>query len=144
MQIMPIFEIYEKTEVYKNAWTLEQFKPTKRLFLRTITVTLTAFGAMKVPKFGLFINLIGAFACTALAFVLPVRMYDKLYASELTVKWKITHLALVVFGCIVGTISFIISFISIVKEFNEDTEELPETGSLTEITSPSNSTSLLI
>ena len=44
-----------------------------------MTVILTAIMAMIVPKFGLFINLIGAFACTALAFVLPVRMYDKLF-----------------------------------------------------------------
>ena len=29
-----------------------------------------------VPKFGLFINLTGAFACTALAFILPVSIND--------------------------------------------------------------------
>jgi len=120
MQIMPIFEIYEKTNLYKRMPTYSMFQPTKRLSLRTVTVLMTAFGAMKVPKFGLFINLIGAFACTALAFVLPVRMYDKLHEGEITKKWKLLHSALLAFGCIVGTISFIISCKEIVKAFNED------------------------
>ena len=72
MQLMPVFEIYEKTQSYKKIPTMKAFQPLKRLLLRMLTVILTACGAMVVPKFGLFVNLIGSFACTALAFILPV------------------------------------------------------------------------
>ena len=72
MQLMPVFEILEASNLYAKMPTLSSFQPTKRLFFRTLIVLLSATGAMIVPKFGLFINLIGSFACTALAFILPV------------------------------------------------------------------------
>lgn len=77
MQLMPVFEIIESANIYNKIPTLRSFRPTKRMVVRTIVVLLTAASAMVVPKFGLFINLIGSFACTALAFILPVRMYNK-------------------------------------------------------------------
>ena len=77
MQLMPVFEIIESSNLYKRMPTLTSFLPTKRLFLRTLLVLLSAVLAMLIPKFGLFINLIGSFACTALAFILPVQMYNK-------------------------------------------------------------------
>jgi len=40
---------------------------------------MTAIVAMSVPKFGLFINLIGSIACTALAFVVPILIYDRTF-----------------------------------------------------------------
>ena len=83
MQLMPVFEIVESSTFYHRMPTLSSFQPTKRLFFRTLMVLLSATGAMIVPKFGLFINLIGSFACTALAFILPVRIYNKVYDSEL-------------------------------------------------------------
>lgn len=84
MQMMPVFEIVESANFYGRIPTLSNFKPTKRMVFRTSFVLLTAVGAMVVPKFGLFINLIGAFACTALAFILPVRIYDKTHKEEIT------------------------------------------------------------
>mmetsp|Transcript_3602 Transcript_3602/g.4799 ORF Transcript_3602/g.4799 Transcript_3602/m.4799 type:complete len:88 (-) Transcript_3602:326-589(-) len=86
MQMMPVFEIIESANLYNRIPTLSNFKPTKRMFFRTSFVLLTAIGAMVVPKFGLFINLIGAFACTALAFILPVRIYDLTHKDEITRK----------------------------------------------------------
>ena len=76
---------------------------------------LTATGAMLVPKFGLFINLIGSFACTALAFILPVWIYNKSHEGEVSRGWKITHNTLVVFGTICGAISFVVSIMEIIK-----------------------------
>ena len=75
---------------------------------------------MIVPKFGLFINLIGSFACTALAFILPVQMYNKTHEGELSRRRKTMHLILVIFGCICGAISFVMSVIEIAKAFTED------------------------
>ena len=77
-----------------------------------------------MPKFGLFISLSGAFACTALAFVMPTLMFDKLYAAELTPKRKIGHKLLIIFGIMCGTISFIMSSIEIIKAFSESKDEL--------------------
>ena len=94
MQLMPVFEIIESSNMYKFIPTLSSFLPTKRLVIRTFIVLLTAIGASIVPKFGLFINLIGSFACTALAFILPVQMYDKTHADKLTRKRKLFHLIL--------------------------------------------------
>lgn len=73
--------------------------------------------ATMIPKFGLFINLTGAFACTALAFILPVMMYSKLFKDELSQRRKYFHIGVVVFGTICGFISFVISFVEIIKAF---------------------------
>ena len=124
MQLMPVFEIVESSKLYERLPTLRSFSPTKRLALRTVLVLLTATGALVVPKFGLFINLIGAFACTALAFILPVQMYNKSHKDTLSKKWKWIHTILVAFGCICGTISFIISIVEIVKAFSEE-DQIP-------------------
>ena len=76
---MPAFEVYEKTEAYLRLPTFNGCQPAKRLILRTLVLTGCAIMAMIVPKFGLFINLVGAFACTALAFIMPVWIYNKLH-----------------------------------------------------------------
>ena len=77
---------------------------------------------MIIPKFGLFINLTGAFACTALAFILPTLMYNKLYHDKITQNRRYAHLALIVFGTICGVVSFILSFVELVKAFSEGGE----------------------
>jgi len=88
------------------------------MIFRTSLVLLTSFGAMIVPKFGLFINLIGSFACTALAFILPVHIYDKAHKGELSRRRQWIHYTLVVFGIICGLISFIISIKDLIKAFS--------------------------
>jgi len=77
MQVMPVFEIVEKSRLFRRVPTMKNCQSFKRLFFRSLFVLMTATGAMLVPKFGLFINLIGSFACTALAFILPVWIYNK-------------------------------------------------------------------
>ena len=74
---------------------------------------------MVVPKFGLFINLIGSFSCTALAFILPVYIYNKIFSDEISHRRRMTHYVLVIFGCICGGISFVVSFTEIIKAFSE-------------------------
>lgn len=72
---------------------------------------------MVIPKFGLFINLTGAFACTALAFVIPVMMYQKIFKDEITKFWRYFNIGVIIFGTMAGSVSFILSFIEIVKSF---------------------------
>ena len=90
-----------------------------------LLVLLSATSALLVPKFGLFINLVGAFSCTALAFVLPVYMYNKTHQDSLTKRWKFAHMSLLLFGCICGAISFIVSIVEITKAFahNDPSDE---------------------
>jgi amino acid permease len=77
---------------------------------------------MSVPKFGLFINLVGSVACTALAFVIPVLIYNKAYALEIT-KYRIWgHRALIIGGCICGSLSFYSSVKNIIAAFGEGAE----------------------
>ena len=130
MQIMPVFEIFEKSATYQNLPTVGTFPAAKRLILRTVAVILVAISAMIVPKFGLFINLIGAFACTALAFVLPVIMYNQMYSKDMTFKSRVLHYALMAFGITCGLISFVVSFIDIVNSFGEEKESVPEGSEL--------------
>lgn len=84
MQIIPAIEISEKTETFHKLPTSPKFPVLKSLVFRSFVVMLTAVSAMVVPKFGLFVNLTGAFACTALAFVLPPLMYNKAYSETVT------------------------------------------------------------
>jgi len=77
---MPAIDIIEKTECFQKMSNPflrfgEKYEYAKNIVLRTIIVVFTGLLAMIVPKFGLFINLTGAFACTALAFILPTLMH---------------------------------------------------------------------
>jgi amino acid permease len=80
-------------------------------------VILSALIAMGVPKFGLFINLIGSVACTALAFILPIYIYNRVFANEISKLRKVVHYGLVIFGLIGGSLSFVISIYNIVLAF---------------------------
>jgi hypothetical protein len=90
---------------------------------------------MIVPKFGLFISLTGSFACTCLAFILPIRMYDILHYDLMSVNRRYFHNFLIVIGCIAGTISFIVSTKELIKAFGS-----PEDGIVANVTLPVNST----
>jgi proton-coupled amino acid transporter len=82
MQAFPVFEIIERSMWYKKwrncfKWRLGW---TKNYLMRTIAVLLTFVIAVSVPKFGLFVNLMGAMSGTVLAFVMPIMIYNKVYS----------------------------------------------------------------
>lgn len=121
MQVIPAIDITEKTSWFLNSPNpFEKVNPyLKNIVSRTAIVLLTGILAQIVPKFGLFISLSGAFACTALAFIMPTLMFNKLYASEITPKRRFGHKLLIFFGILCGTISFIMTSIEIIKAFSE-------------------------
>ena len=84
MQVIPAIDIAEKGSFYEKLPTWDKFPRIKSMIFRSILVILTGISAMIIPKFGLFINLSGAFACTALAFVLPALMYNKAFKGDMT------------------------------------------------------------
>ena len=114
---MPAFEVYEKSQAYLRLPTLGSFAPAKRLILRALTLILCAIIAMIVPKFGLFINLVGAFACTALAFVMPVYIYNTTYKDEISKRRRYFHYFLVLFGVIAGAIASVVSVYDLMEAF---------------------------
>ena len=76
MQAMPAINISEKTSWFINSPNpFKKHEYTKNIILRSLIVLMTGMMATVIPKFGLFINLTGAFSCTALAFILPVSTY---------------------------------------------------------------------
>jgi proton-coupled amino acid transporter len=117
MQLLPVYDILEKTRSFESLPTLKTFPPFKRLLVRASCVVFTAVLAMVVPKFGLFISLIGSFACTILVFVLPVIVYEKLHQMHPCKKWA--HRILMAFGLLSGIFGASISVIKIIKAFAE-------------------------
>ena len=120
IQAIPAVDISEKTKCFRESGN--PFKETpyiKNIILRSVIVVSTGISATIIPKFGLFINLTGAFACTALAFILPVLMYSQLYKDEMTKFRKYSHIVIVIFGTLCGMISFVMSMIAIGKAFSE-------------------------
>ena len=75
---------------------------------------------MIVPKFGLFINLVGAFACTALAFVMPVYIYNTTYKEELTKRKRYFHYFIVFLGLIAGSIATVVSVYDLMQAFGHE------------------------
>ena len=106
---MPVFEIIEQSNLYKRLPTIQCFLASKRIFTRALLVLISATGALVVPKFGLFINLNGSFACTALAFVMPVWFYNRTHEGQVSFFWKFTHFIIIIFGILCGAISFFVS-----------------------------------
>ena len=51
---------------------------------------------------------------------LQVIMYQRLFLDELTKFWRNFNSFVVIFGTIAGAVSFILSFVEIVKSFKED------------------------
>ena len=118
--IVPVFEILEKTRFYRRLPTPRSFPGFRRLYSRTILVVLTAVGAMGVPKLSLFLNFIGAFACTALVFVIPILLYNKLFWAELSTFRKYLHSFILLFGICCGAMSAVVSLQAIFEAFGED------------------------
>jgi proton-coupled amino acid transporter len=81
IQVIPAFDIVESSKCFEKFPSIfgEKLRWLNTLVLRTIIVIATGYSATVIPKFGLFINLTGAFACTALAFIIPVMMYQRLF-----------------------------------------------------------------
>jgi proton-coupled amino acid transporter len=121
MQAFPVFEIIERSARYKN-WR-NCFKCrlgwTKTYLVRTLSVLFTFIIAVSVPKFGLFVNLLGAMSGTVLAFVMPTMIYNKVYKDEISRVRQFIHFVLVVFGVIVGTMASAISLFELIKAFGE-------------------------
>lgn len=92
------------------------FPVAKILISRTLVVIFWGIVAIIVPKFGLFLDFIGAFSGTVLCFVLPVLYYNKAFKDEIT-KWRLAiNYSILIVGSVFGGVSAVASFFAILAE----------------------------
>ena len=89
------------------------------IIFRTILVAVVSVAAVVIPKFGLFVGLIGCLSCSMLAFILPAMFSLKLDDGQRGrwLKWF-----MVWFGVIGGGISFVVTMVELVEAISEDVE----------------------
>lgn len=116
IQMFPVFQILERANWYKRWQYLCKWRLgwTKTYLMRTVCAILTLLIAISIPKFGLFVNLIGAMAGTILAFIMPIYIYNKAFENEMTKKLYFWHSALVAFGVSVGMVASTISLYELI------------------------------
>jgi len=104
VMMFPATQILEKSKLFEQVWSGGSVVVKTNVF-RVLLVAVTCLVAMAVPHFALFANLIGALACSCLAFVLPAVFYLKLYKGEISGFHRCVCYCSVLFGVVGGTIS---------------------------------------
>lgn len=118
---MPAFEINESTSCFSKIKLPNiEFQYLKNIILRTLTVLFVGMLATIVPKFGLFVNLLGSLACTALAYIIPIFLYNKMCEDLVSVWRRRFHYFLIVFGFSCGVLSFVMTLLDIIAAFKLD------------------------
>lgn len=104
----PVIELIE--EFLRTTQDSTPGQAVKRNLLRSVFVLGTGFVAYMIPRFGVFISLVGASASAALAFVLPCACHLKLRYRHMNWvrKWR-EALCILLGACggVVGTLSAI-------------------------------------
>lgn len=81
-----------------------------------ITITLMiCFLAYAIPRFAVFLNIIGAVAGTSLQFVLPIIMYLQTFKHTITKNKKYRLIVYLVIGLLGGLSSLVYSFVSLMQ-----------------------------
>jgi proton-coupled amino acid transporter len=77
LQILPAFNIMENSEIIKKFIQPQQDNWKMRRFLfRTCVTIVNCFIAFGVPRFAVFLNIIGGICGTSLQFIFPVIIYE--------------------------------------------------------------------
>ncbi|KAL4441416.1 hypothetical protein ABPG74_013711 [Tetrahymena malaccensis] len=116
LQLLPSLQIIESSRLIKSIIKpQEKNYKMKRFFFRTfVTIIISSF-AFLIPRFAIFLNLIGAFAGTALQFVFPVIMYNFSFQHDISQKQKILNYFYLGIGIIGGLASTIFSIVDLCK-----------------------------
>ena len=107
VMLFPALRILERYSYYRT-W----FRGQQKIH-RTAVVAASAGIAMAVPKFGLFINVVGAVAGSLLAFILPSIFFMQLDEHTGWKDWKC--LLCLTFGTVGGIVSLIVSVMEFFK-----------------------------
>mmetsp|Transcript_10261 Transcript_10261/g.9065 ORF Transcript_10261/g.9065 Transcript_10261/m.9065 type:complete len:128 (+) Transcript_10261:981-1364(+) len=84
--------------------------------IRAIYVIISGLMAIIIPKFGLFLDFLGAFAGTILCLIIPVIIYEKVFKGSLSTSQLILNKCILIGGGIFGGISSVCSFYALLQE----------------------------
>jgi len=82
LNILPVFSIIQSYDWFKSINC--GHSGTKNIIMKISVIIGTAYVACNVPKFGLFINLVGSVVCIALGYIFPVLIYNKIFRNEIS------------------------------------------------------------
>eukprot|EP00418_Pyrodinium_bahamense_P046225 CAMPEP_0179209688 /NCGR_PEP_ID=MMETSP0796-20121207/104579_1 /TAXON_ID=73915 /ORGANISM="Pyrodinium bahamense, Strain pbaha01" /LENGTH=313 /DNA_ID=CAMNT_0020914647 /DNA_START=336 /DNA_END=1277 /DNA_ORIENTATION=- len=102
IMLFPVIELVE--ELLGRTADSTQADMVKRNALRASFVLVTGIVAHLVPKFGVFISLVGASASAALAFILPSLFHLKLRFGKMTALQRWRGVGYILFGVVGGTL----------------------------------------
>ena len=97
IQMFPVIHIIENYSWYLNLPNFTSFD-ARYYIVRTLFVIFTGILAVIIPKFGLFINLVGAFSGAALGMIIPVVMYEKVFKGSIGIFQYILNRLIIIIG----------------------------------------------
>ena len=113
--MFPVIHIIETSSWYKSLPNLSSLD--LRYYVgRVWLVLLMGILAAVIPKFGLFINFIGAFSGTAVVIVIPVLMYERVFKDEIGLGQWIVNRGILAIGFLFGGLSTVVSLYSLITE----------------------------
>ena len=116
VQFVPIIDLIEQSKCYKSLPNLSIID-IKYYTVKTLYVLFTGIMAILIPRLGLFIDLIGSFSCTAIIFVYPILIYEKVFKSQISMTDIIINRLIMVLGITGGCISIIQSLVTLIQAF---------------------------
>ncbi|KAL4474446.1 hypothetical protein ABPG72_007845 [Tetrahymena utriculariae] len=126
LQLLPTFQILESNlKIHKFIY--QQRVPdhsnkepcsvvTRRMIVRVSVTLCICFCAYAVPRFAIFLNIIGAVAGTSLQFILPIIMYLQTFKDTIRNIKKFKLYIFFLIGVIGGLSSFIFSVIELSQQ----------------------------
>lgn len=99
VQFYPIIDTINKINVHYN------ISDKYRYILRFITTAIIFSIAFAVPKFGVMLNLVGAFSGVALQFFFPIFAYNIHFKNTINKKTKYLNYLIIIISFICGVFS---------------------------------------
>ncbi|EGR33226.1 transmembrane amino acid transporter protein, putative [Ichthyophthirius multifiliis] len=119
LQLLPAFEILERVGFIRVYINKEQDKAgqwkQRRVFFRITTSIIICLIAYSIPRFAIFLNMLGSVAGATLQFIIPVIMFLNQFKSDITNKKKIEVYSYLFIGVIGGLFAFIFSVIELLN-----------------------------
>ncbi len=76
-----------------------------------VTLGLIAFA---IPRFAILINLIGAIGGSAIQFIFPILIYNKIFADSISQKEKLKNWSYLAVGVFSGLMSVVYTFVELI------------------------------
>lgn len=114
MQMIPLIDVIEKSQYYRMLPNLEDFN-IKYYAVRAFYVIFTATLAISIPKFGRFLNFVGALSGMMVGIIIPFLVYEIVYTGKLSMKEKIFNRTILVIGTVLSGLSTFMSLLSLLN-----------------------------